>query len=79
MFPMKMKQKMAARLFPSLFKLPMAMIPSSVFQILTFVSVLLSAILHINGKKHESLFVGQWAPVFLLLGIYRRFMKLAGF
>ena len=24
------------------------------------------------GKKHDALFVGQWAPTFLLLGIYDR-------
>lgn len=29
-------------------------------------------------KKHEALFVGQWAPTFLLLGIYNKMVKLQG-
>jgi hypothetical protein len=30
------------------------------------------------GRKHESLFVGQWAAPFLILGIYNKLVKLHG-
>ena len=30
------------------------------------------------SKKHESLFVGQWAAPFLLLGIYNKMVKQHG-
>jgi hypothetical protein len=30
------------------------------------------------GKQHESLFVGQWAPTFLILGLYNKLVKVAG-
>ena len=30
------------------------------------------------GKKHEALFVGQWAAPFLLLGIYNKMVKQHG-
>ena len=30
------------------------------------------------GEKHGGLFVGQWAPVLLLLGIYNKIVKVAG-
>jgi hypothetical protein len=29
-------------------------------------------------KSHAALFVGQWAPTFLLLGIYNKLVKLHG-
>jgi hypothetical protein len=34
-----------------------------------------SAGLQVAGQKHASLFVGQWAPAFLLLGIYNKLVK----
>ena len=37
-----------------------------------------SAALHAAGNKHASLFVGQWAPVFLLLGIYGKLARQLG-
>ena len=38
-----------------------------------------SAALQLTGKRHASLFVGQWAPAFLLLGIYSKLVKEFGF
>jgi len=35
----------------------------------------MSAALQLAGKRHASLFVGQWAPLFLLLGIYDRLVR----
>jgi hypothetical protein len=32
----------------------------------------------LRGRKHDALFVGQWAAPFLLLGIYNKLVKVAG-
>jgi hypothetical protein len=29
-------------------------------------------------RKHDALFVGQWAPTFLILGLYNKLVKVAG-
>jgi hypothetical protein len=36
-------------------------------------SIGVSALLQILGRRHLSQFVGQWAPTFLLLGLYNKF------
>lgn len=38
-------------------------------------SIVTSALFRLTGKDHWSLFVGQWAPTFLLFGIYHRLLK----
>ena len=30
------------------------------------------------GSKHASVFVGQWAPTFLILGLYNKLVKQLG-
>jgi hypothetical protein len=30
------------------------------------------------GRNHLSLFVGQWVPTFLVLGLYNKIVKVAG-
>ncbi|HEU4586975.1 MAG TPA: hypothetical protein VFR95_14570 [Gemmatimonadaceae bacterium] len=55
-----------------------ARMPSDAFLWAALGSMGVSAILQITGKKHESLFVGQWAPSFLLLGVYNKLVKVAG-
>ena len=37
-----------------------------------------SATLKVMGRKHDALFVGQWAAPFLLLGLYNKVVKVAG-
>jgi len=37
-----------------------------------------SFLLQSMGKKEESLFVGQWAPIFLILGLYNKTVKELG-
>jgi hypothetical protein len=37
-----------------------------------------SATLQILGNKHVSLFVGQWAPTFLIFGLYNKMVKQLG-
>lgn len=37
-----------------------------------------SATLQVIGKKETSNFVGQWAPAFLILGLYNKLVRVAG-
>ncbi len=55
-----------------------AKIPSDVFLWSAGVSIIGSIALQVMGRKHESLFVGQWAPTFLILGLYNKIVKVAG-
>ena len=55
-----------------------AQIPSDVFLWAAGGSILGSLALMAGGNRHGSLFVGQWAPTFLLLGIYNKIVKVAG-
>jgi hypothetical protein len=55
-----------------------AKLPSATFLWAAFGSIAASLALQMMGKKEESLFVGQWAPTFLLLGIYNKFVKVVG-
>lgn len=38
-------------------------------------SIGLSLLMKLMGRDHLSLFIGQWPPTFLLLGLYRRLSK----
>ena len=53
-------------------------VPSSVFLGCALASMGVSLGLHFSGRKHEALFVGQWAAPFLLLGIYNKLVKQHG-
>jgi hypothetical protein len=37
-----------------------------------------AAALHFTGKKPASVFVGQWAPTLLILGVYNKLVKQLG-
>lgn len=55
-----------------------AKLPSDTFLWLAGASIAGSLTLKMMGRKHDSLFVGQWAAPFLLLGIYNKIVKVAG-
>lgn len=55
-----------------------AQVPSTVYLAMALGSMAASMILQMQQRKHESLFVGQWAAPFLLLGIYNKLVKLHG-
>lgn len=55
-----------------------AKMPSDVFLWAAMGSIGASALLRIMGKKHASLFVGEWVSPFLLLGVYNKIVKVAG-
>jgi len=55
-----------------------AKLPSDLFLWAALGSMGVAATLKLLGREHQSLFVGQWAAPFLLLGIYNKIVKVAG-
>ena len=55
-----------------------AKLPSDTFLWLAGGSILCSLTLKAMGRRHDALFVGQWAPTFLILGLYNKIVKVAG-
>ncbi len=53
-------------------------IPSSAYLGAALGSMAAAAILRMAGKKHASLFVGQWAAPFLLMGVHNKMVKQHG-
>jgi hypothetical protein len=54
-----------------------ARLPSDLWLWAAFASIGASLVLQLRGRQHESLFVGQWAAPFLLLGTYNKLVKIA--
>ncbi|GAB3204403.1 hypothetical protein ABID22_003321 [Pontibacter aydingkolensis] len=55
-----------------------ARIPSDMYLWAALGSMAISATLKVMRKDEEALFVGQWAPSFLLLGVYNKLVKQLG-
>ena len=55
-----------------------AKVPSDWFLWAAMSSIGTSLILQVSGKRHASTFVGQWAPTFLILGLYNKLVKQLG-
>jgi hypothetical protein len=55
-----------------------AKVPSDWFLWAAGGSIATSVALQISGKRHASTFVGQWAPTFLILGLYNKLVKQLG-
>lgn len=53
-------------------------LPSDVFLWAAVGSIAGSLTLKIMGRPHDALFVGQWAPTFLILGLYNKLVKVEG-
>jgi hypothetical protein len=53
-------------------------LPSDVFLWAAGGSIVASLALQMLGAKQKSTFVGQWAPTFLILGLYNKLVKLHG-
>lgn len=53
-------------------------IPSSGYLGLAIGSMAISAALKLMGKDDWALFVGQWAPSFLIIGVYNKIVKQHG-
>ena len=52
--------------------------PSSTWLIAAGASIVGSLVLKIMGRTQTAVFVGEWAPTFLLLGLYNKLVKVAG-
>ena len=55
-----------------------AKLPSDTFLWLALGSMALSITMQLGGKRHGSVFVGQWVPTLLLLGLYNKLVKQLG-
>ncbi|HYK76768.1 MAG TPA: hypothetical protein VEV16_07315 [Daejeonella sp.] len=55
-----------------------AKVPSQMFLWASVAAMAVSLSFQIVGKKHVSLFFGQWAAPFLLFGIYNKLVKQRG-
>ena len=55
-----------------------AKIPSDMFLCAAGASILGSLALKSLGQDKDSQFIGQWAPTFLILGLYNKLVKLHG-
>ncbi len=53
-------------------------VPSSAYLALALGSMAISVGFQLAKKQHASLFVGQWAAPFLILGLYNKLVKLHG-
>jgi hypothetical protein len=55
-----------------------AKLPSDTFLWAALGSIAASLTLKIVGRNKDALFVGQWAPTFLILGVYNKLVKQLG-
>ena len=55
-----------------------AKMPSDAFLWMAVGAMATSASLQMMGTRHMSLFVGQWAPTFLIFGLYNKLVKQLG-
>lgn len=55
-----------------------AKLPSDTFLWAAVGAMATSATFHMMGNKDASVFVGQWAPTFLILGLYNKLVKQLG-
>jgi hypothetical protein len=53
-------------------------LPSDAFLWMAVGAMTASATLQVMGNRRVSLFVGQWAPAFLILGVYNKLVKQLG-
>lgn len=55
-----------------------AKLPSDIFLWAAGGSILASLMMKSRGRDSTANFVGQWAPTFLILGLYNKMVKLMG-
>lgn len=55
-----------------------AKLPSDLWLWAAVASMGVSLALQLKGKRDGSLFIGQWAAPFLVLGVYNKLVKIAG-
>ena len=50
-------------------------VPEEVWYWSAIGSIIVSAVLKLLGKDNWSLFVGQWPPTFLILGVFHKLVR----
>lgn len=55
-----------------------AKMPSDVFLWIAGGAMAASLMMHMSGRKDDALFIGQWAPAILIMGLYNKLVKVAG-
>jgi len=45
------------------------------FFVATFLSIVFSKVLYLNGSKEDAIFVGLWAPSILCFGLYLKLIQ----
>ena len=55
-----------------------AKLPSDLFLWAAGAAMVTSLALQIAGREHQSLFIGQWAPSLLIMGLYNKLVKVGG-
>jgi hypothetical protein len=55
-----------------------AKLPSDTFLWAAIGAMFTSAALQLTGKRHLGIFIGQWAPTILILGLYNKLVKVEG-
>jgi hypothetical protein len=55
-----------------------AKLPSDTFLWGAVGAMIAAAGLQLSGKRHLGIFIGQWAPTILILGLYNKLVKVHG-
>jgi hypothetical protein len=55
-----------------------SMAPSGFYLSLAVSCMGLSALLHTMGRRHDALFIGQWVPSILIMGLYNKLVRTQG-
>ena len=53
-----------------------AQLPSGAYLGLAVGSMIASALLQASGKRHAAIFIGQWVPSILVIGLYNKVVKI---
>lgn len=53
-------------------------IPSETYIYAMLASIVGSAFLYLTGRRHTALFVGEWAPTFLAMGLFYKLLHPTG-
>jgi hypothetical protein len=70
-------ENMGTSLFDRFSRTMMA-VPTEAYYAATLGSILGSALLYLSGKRHVALFVGEWAPTFLVFALSHKLLHPSG-
>jgi hypothetical protein len=70
-------ENLGMSLFDRFFHLMLA-VPTEAYYFATLGSILGSALLYLSGKRHAALFVGEWAPTFLVTALFYKLLRPSG-